>query len=80
MKPQLESHSGKEVLSCSLPPQDEDGNGEIEYKEFMDLVNAPQLDVAGVARIEWLQAKAKAEKEEQKLKQKAYQVRCLVVS
>lgn len=60
----------QEMIECF----DEDGNGEIEYEEFMSLVNAPIIDVSAIARIEWENAKAKAEAEEQKLKNKAYSV------
>ena len=51
---------------------DEDGNGEIEMAEFLGLVNQPIINVAAVARQNWLAARAKAEAAEERMKAQAY--------
>jgi hypothetical protein len=51
---------------------DEDGNGEIDRGEFLALVNAPSVDVSTVARVQWQSAREKAEKANERMKEKAY--------
>lgn len=53
---------------------DEDGNGEIEHKEFMALVTAPIINVSAIARQQWMAARERAEEAEQRMKQQAYEM------
>lgn len=53
---------------------DEDNDGEIQHAEFMALVGAPVINVSAIARQQWMAAREKAEKAEQRLKEQAYEL------